>query len=63
MNLKDLTGVDALKKMYGEHTARYEFKMVVDGHEKIMNGTECRALRYHHVLWFVEMPWHCFKTV
>jgi len=48
VNLKDLTGVDALKKMYGEHTARYEFKMVVDGHEKIMNGTECRALRYHH---------------
>ncbi len=47
INLKDLTGVDALKKMYGEHTSRYEFKLTIDGKEHVMNGTECRALRYH----------------
>ncbi len=47
INLKDLSGVDALKKMYGEHTSRYEFKITIDGQEKTLNGTECRALRYH----------------
>ena len=47
VNLKDLTGIDALRKLYGEHTSRYEFKMIVDGQEKVMNGSECRALRYH----------------
>ena len=47
VNLKDLTGVEALRKMYGEHTSRYEFKMIVDGEESVMNGTQCRALRYH----------------
>tara|TARA_B100001121_G_scaffold298108_1_gene305294 strand:- start:9984 stop:11765 length:1782 start_codon:yes stop_codon:yes gene_type:complete len=47
INLKDLTGIDALRKMYGEHTSRYEFKLTVDGQEKVMNGSECRALRYH----------------
>ncbi len=47
INLKDLTGVNALRKMYGEHTSRYEFKVMVDGKERRLNGTECRALRYH----------------
>ncbi len=47
VNLKDLTGIDALRKMYGEHTSRYEFKLTIDGEEKVMNGSECRALRYH----------------
>ena len=48
INLKDLNGVDALKKLYGEHTSRYQFKLIIDGEEKTMNGTECRALRYHN---------------
>ena len=30
-----------------ESMHRYEFKMIVDGQEKVMNGSECRALRYH----------------
>ena len=47
INIKDLNGCDALRKLYAEHTAQYEFKMVVDGEEKVMNGSECRALRYH----------------
>ncbi len=45
--LKDLNGVDAIRKLYGEHTAQYQFRVVVDGHEKSLNGSECRALRYH----------------
>ena len=47
INLKDLTGVDALKKLYGEHTSRYLFNLTVDGEQKELNGAECRALRYH----------------
>ena len=47
INIKDLNGCDALRKLYAEHTAQYEFKMVVDGEEKVMNGSECRAFRYH----------------
>ena len=47
INIKDLNGCDALRKLYAEHTAQYEFKMMVDGEEKVMNGSECRALRYH----------------
>ena len=48
VNLKDLNGSSAFRKLYGEHTSRYEFKLEVDGKESVMNGTECRALRYHH---------------
>ena len=47
VNLKDLNGSDAFRKLYSEHTSRYEFKMMIDGEEKVMNGTQCRALRYH----------------
>ncbi|MEK9727026.1 MAG: M3 family oligoendopeptidase [Candidatus Margulisiibacteriota bacterium] len=47
INLKDLNGCDALRKLYSEHTSQYEFEMVIDGQKKIMNGSECRALRYH----------------
>ncbi len=47
INLKDLNGCDALRKLYSEHTSQYEFKMMIDGQEKVMNGSECRALRYH----------------
>ena len=47
INLKDVNGTDALRKLYGEHTAQYTFKVQVDGEEKTMNGSECRTLRYH----------------
>jgi oligoendopeptidase F len=47
INLKDLTGVEAMQKIYAEHTSRYEFNLAVDGQEQTMNGTQCRALRYH----------------
>ena len=47
INLKDLNGCDALRKLYSEHTSQYVFKMTIDGKEKEMNGSECRALRYH----------------
>ncbi|MGA0241578.1 MAG: M3 family oligoendopeptidase [Candidatus Marinamargulisbacteria bacterium] len=47
INLKDLNGCDALRKLYGEHTAQYVFNVVIDGEEISLNGAECRALRYH----------------
>jgi oligoendopeptidase F len=47
INIKDLTGIDALRKLYVEHTSRYTFTMDIDGEPTTMNGTQCRALRYH----------------
>jgi oligoendopeptidase F len=47
INLKDLTGVQALCKLYEEITASFQFKFKVDGHLKTMNGSELRSLRYH----------------
>lgn len=47
INLKDLNGCDALRKLYGEHTSKYTFSVTIDGESQSMNGTQCRALRYH----------------
>lgn len=47
INIKDINGCDALRKLYAEHTSQYVFRMTVDGEERVMNGSECRALRYH----------------
>ncbi len=46
-NLKDLTGVSAHRKLYTDISSAYKFTMTVDGQEKVMNGSELRALRYH----------------
>ncbi len=47
INLKNLTGARAFKKMYSELTSSFKFKITVDGKEKEMNGSELRALREH----------------
>ena len=47
INIKDLNGVDAFRKLYGEHTSRYEFTLTVDGEEN-NEWHRGRALRYHN---------------
>jgi len=46
-NLKDLTGKDALQKLYDELSASYEFKFKMDGQVKTLNGSQLRNLRLH----------------
>jgi len=46
-NLKDLTGADGLRKLYGDLTASFRFEMEVDGEIKSFNGSQLRALRQH----------------
>ncbi len=46
-NLKDLTGVEGLRKLYGDITASYRFELEVDGEKKSLNGSQLRALRQH----------------
>ena len=46
-NLKDLTGVEGLRKLYGDITASYRFELEVDGENKSLNGSQLRALRQH----------------
>ncbi len=45
INLKDLTGSQALCKLYEELTASYEFDFELDGKVQKMNGSQLRALR------------------
>ena len=47
INLKNLTGSQAHRKLYNELTNSFRFKFEVDGNEKIMNGSELRSLRTH----------------
>src|SRR5271169_1293891 len=47
VNLKDLTGKQAFKKLYEEFTSSFQFEFEVDGELKKMNGSELRAMRYH----------------
>lgn len=47
MNLKDLTGVKAFRKLYSDLTNGFQFEFEIDGVKKKMNGSELRALRYH----------------
>lgn len=47
INLKDLTGIDAHKKLYEEFTSAFEFEFTLDGKLNKMNGSELRALRQH----------------
>jgi len=46
-NLKDLSGCDAFRKLYGDLSASYQFTIEVDGQSKQLNGSELRALRHH----------------
>lgn len=47
INLKNLSGVIAFKKLYSEFTSSFEFEIEIDGHLKKVNGAELRALRQH----------------
>ena len=47
LNLKELTGVQSAQKLYNEFCASFTFDMEVDGERSVMNGSQCRALRYH----------------
>ena len=47
INIKDLTGSDAFRKLYAELTASFEFEMTIDGKKQQLNGSQVRALRLH----------------
>ncbi|MFC1617189.1 M3 family oligoendopeptidase [Candidatus Margulisiibacteriota bacterium] len=47
VNLKNLSGTIALKKLYQELTTSFEFEFEVEAELKRMNGSELRAMRYH----------------
>ncbi len=47
INLKDLTGVRALRKLYTDVTSSFQFEFEVDGELRKLNGSELRALRSH----------------
>jgi len=46
-NLKDLTGIQALQRIYNELTSSFTFEFTLEGETKTMNGSELRALRSH----------------
>jgi len=47
INLKDLTGKDALQKLYEELTSSFEFKFKKEGKVETLNGSQLRNLRQH----------------
>lgn len=47
VNLKDLTGSEAMVKIYEELTADFEYMFEIDGNLEKMNGSQLRALRQH----------------
>lgn len=47
VNIKDLTGSRAFRKLYSELTSSFQFEFEIDGQLKKMNGSELRALRQH----------------
>lgn len=47
INTKDVTGIQASRKLYGELTASFEFEFELDGQTELMTGSQMRALRYH----------------
>jgi oligoendopeptidase F len=47
INLKDITGESAFKKLYSDLTSSFEFEFEIDGKLKKMNGSELRALRHN----------------
>lgn len=46
-NLKDLTGIDAFRKLYTELTSSFMFDFEIDGKSQRLNGSQLRALRQH----------------
>jgi oligoendopeptidase F len=47
INLKDLTGTEAHRKLYNELTSAFQFEFEIDGKLKKMTGSELRSLRLH----------------
>ena len=47
INIKDLTGKSAFKKLYSDITSAFEFEFELDGKVQKMNGSQLRALRSH----------------
>lgn len=47
INIKNLNGENALKKLYDELTASFSFELKIDGRIKKLTPSECRALRHH----------------
>lgn len=47
INLKNLTGVIAFRKLYNDLTSSFQFEFELDGKAKTLNGSELRALRQH----------------
>ena len=47
INKKDLTGEDALKKLYEELSSGFEFDFELEGKKQVLNGSQLRNLRLH----------------
>ena len=47
VNLKDLTGIKAARKLYSELSSGFEFDFELDGELKTLNGSQLRNLRMH----------------
>ena len=47
VNIKDMTGSDAFKKLYEEYVSSFEFEFELDGKKQTMNGSQLRSLRTH----------------
>ncbi|AKI96807.1 M3 family oligoendopeptidase [Kosmotoga pacifica] len=47
INLKNLTGNQALAKLYTEFVSSQKYEIEIDGEKKILNESEVRALRMH----------------
>ncbi|NBV42826.1 hypothetical protein EBR96_08695, partial [bacterium] len=47
LNIKDLTGIDAFRKLYNELSSSFQFEIEIEGEIKKMNGSQLRALRQH----------------
>jgi oligoendopeptidase F len=48
VNIKNVTGVNALGNLYDQMTSRYTFKLAVDGEEKDMTRGEIMVYARHH---------------
>ncbi|MEK9656844.1 MAG: M3 family oligoendopeptidase [bacterium] len=45
INIKDLTGADAMEKLYEQFTSDFSFDIEIKGEMKTLNGSQLRALR------------------
>ena len=48
LNLKNITGKSAFKRLFGELSSSFEFEFAENGEIKQYTGAQLRSLRYHH---------------